>query len=103
MKFSFPTTPETNEFCTVVVKCLVKYGNKSEEEALNLVNSFWEKAGEFTVDDYRLHEDPYYWAMCIFHDRQIGDNRPEWWKDPTLWPPPKEFLEYWHNHGKPPW
>ncbi len=95
-KFSFKTTENTHKYCIEVVECLKTYCGKSEEKAIQLVNRYWENEGTFEDDDFRLHEDPYYWAMCIAHDRIIGDNRPDWDKDPTLWPPPKAFRERWY-------
>ncbi len=93
MKFEFKTTKETYEYCVEVVQCLVLYCNKSEEEAIELVNKDWKDDGPFDENDYRLHEEPYYWAMCICHDRVLGDNRPDWFRDPALWPPPKEYFK----------
>lgn len=97
MKFSFETTEDTYEYCMEVVECLRTYCGKSEEEAVQIVNMYWEDEEIFGDDDFRLHEAPYYWAMCIAHDKTIGDNRPNWDKDPALWPPPKDFLERWYG------
>jgi len=99
VKFVFETTLETQGYCEEVVNCIVKYGNKPEAAAVELVNLFWKDKKEFFELDFRLHEDPYYWAMCIIHDRSIGDNRPHWEKDPALSPPPKEFLDRWYTQS----
>ena len=96
MKFSFKTTENTHKYCMEIVECLKTYCGKFEDEAIQFVNMYWEDEGTFGDDDFRLHEDPYYWAMCIAHDRLIGDNRPAWDQDPRLWPPPKAFRERWY-------
>ncbi|HIE29908.1 TPA: hypothetical protein EYP66_21780 [Candidatus Poribacteria bacterium] len=70
---------------------------KNNQEAVQPVNMYWEGEGIFENDDFRLHEAPYYWAICIAHDKTIGDNRPNWDKDAALWPPPKDFLERWYG------
>ena len=96
-KFKFVTTQETSEFCLEVVRCLEIYCQKERVDAINLVNSFWADKETFSNEDYRLHEDPYYWAMCIAHDKVIGDNNLHWDQNPLLWPPPKDFLAYWYG------
>lgn len=93
MEFSFETTNLTYEYCREVVDCLMTYCGKTKEEALNLVNIIWEDEVVFDEDDLRLHEFPYYWAMCMIHHHILGDNNPEWYHDLRLWPPPKEYLE----------
>jgi hypothetical protein len=90
--FAFKTTEETYGYCLEVMQCLVSYCHKSEEAAIKLVNRYWQEYDLFDEYDYRLHEEPYYWAMCICHDRILGDNRPDWFRDPTLWPPPKAYF-----------
>jgi hypothetical protein len=97
VNFEFNTDEETQEFCREIVKCLEKYCSKSSTEAINLINLYWKNGGDFTKDDFRLHEDPYYWAMTIVHDRIIGDNDPFWYKNPNLYPAPKDFLDYWYK------
>jgi thymidine kinase len=93
MEFSFITTNSTYEYCCEVVECLVIYCEKTQEEALRLVNDFWKHRSVFNENDLRLHECPYYWAMCMAHHYILGDNYPDWDHDPQLWPPPKEYLE----------
>lgn len=98
MEFSFITTDLTYEYCCEVVECLVTYCQKTQPEALRLVNAVWQDESIFDEEDLRLHEYPYYWAMCIAHHYTLGDNEPNWYQDSKLWPPPKEYLEKHYTH-----
>jgi hypothetical protein len=93
MEFTFTTTNETYEYCCEVVNCLMTYCKKSQEEALGLVNAYWYEKIIFDEEDCRLHEYPYYWAMCMTDHYIQGEIRRDWWHDPKLWPPPKEYLQ----------
>lgn len=95
--FAFTVTDETRKYCDEVVRCLIDYGKKDREDAVALVNQFWVKRPWFDDDDSRLHEAPYFWAMCIIHHPKIGDNYPSWWDDPKYWPPPPEFNRRWYG------
>lgn len=93
-QFEFATTTETKVYCEEILRCMQQYGfMSSREAALELMNRYW--AGEdFSDCDLRLHEDPYYWALSFLHGIW-GDNLPDWWKDPSLWPPPQDFRDRW--------
>ncbi len=97
MNFKFETTEETLEYCNEIVSCLIEFAGKSQNEAESLVNEYWSDEPIFTDDDFRLHEDPYYWAMCIIHDSKIGSNNPNWTRDKKFWPPPKSFTIRWYG------
>lgn len=92
MNFSFTTTQETYNYCEEIVECLQTYFSWSKHEAIQLVNEYWEDEQAFDDYDLRLHEFPYYWAVCI-HLKVTGRNTPNWWKDSSLWPPPQEYNE----------
>lgn len=94
-KLAFFVTDETREYCDAVVWCLVEYGKKDHENAVELVNQYWKDEPSFEDDDFRQHEPPYFWAMCIIHDPVLGDNYPSWWDDPKFWPPPTEACDLW--------
>lgn len=87
MEFNFTTTDETYDYCCEVVNCLMTYCSKSQEKALSLVNAYWHDELIFDEEDFRLHEYPYYWAMCIEYHCILWENNPQ------LWPPPKEYLQ----------
>lgn len=89
-KFVFSVTDDTQKYCDEVVRLLIKYGCKNKHDAVLLVNMFWSDETIFSDCDLRLHEPPYFWAMCIIHDPTLGLNHPSWWKDPKYWPPPPE-------------
>lgn len=99
MRFAFDVSPDTQAYCEEVVYCLVTYCGKAEGHALSLVNRFWADEN-ITQDNLVLHEEPYYWAMCIAHHPVLGDNQPEWWRNPKLSPTPKEALDHWHGRGR---
>ena len=93
MEFNFATTEDTYPYCCEVVDCLVTYCNKTQEESLCLINLFWKSDSVFDEYHLRLHEYPYYWARGIAHHPVLGDNKPEWYHDSQLWPPPAEYLK----------
>jgi len=80
-------------FCQEIIECLIKYGDLGEDQAKKLVSDskICETSGEKELE-LLLHEPPYYWAMTILH----SDN-PEWYRNPKLWPPPKEHLNKWYR------
>lgn len=82
-----------NEFCEEIVSCLVKYGGLQEPEARDLLLSSKICVVDSEMDiDLLFHESPYYWAMRILHSEN-----PQWHQDPSLWPPPMEYLEKWYG------
>jgi len=97
MKVAFSTTPATQHYCTEVVECLVRFGGVSEQDAIAFVNSYWSAEPEFTEEDFRLHEDPYYWAMWILYPFKHGY---DWTQDPSRQNAPADLLERWY--GQPP-
>jgi hypothetical protein len=92
MQFTFETTEETYPYCQEVVECLQRYFQWTEQEALQLVNNFW-KGTLLSNDDITLHELPYYWSVCI-HLKACNQLRPNWWHDPSLYPPPADYFEH---------
>jgi hypothetical protein len=87
MKFSFETNELTYRYCTEIVRCLQLYCNKSNDEAIQLLNKYWDNEPLLDENDIRFHEYPYFWAMCITHS-----GNPEWWRDSALWPPPQDYV-----------
>lgn len=76
-------------FCQEIIDCLVKYGGLDEPVAREMVLS--SKVCEVHTEmqeNLLFHETSYYWAMTLLYQ----DN-PDWYQDPKLWPPPKEFLD----------
>lgn len=78
------------EYCNKIVQCLVRYGGLEEVEAQRLVHEseICEPKTEM-ARNMLFHELAYYWAMELLY---ASDN-PYWWKDPALWPPPKECYD----------
>ena len=88
-KFPFAKNDRSTAFCYRVRDALVVFADKSPEEALALVRSFWEAHEDIEEDELLYHEPPYYYAMCIAHHRVLGDGKDMWWLDGEQWPPPK--------------
>jgi hypothetical protein len=87
---------DKKEFCTEIIKCLIKYGDLSIEDAQLLVSNSKICVTE-SNDDFDLisHETPYYWAMWLKYSKEL----PDWYKDPNFWPPPQEYLDRWYGSG----
>jgi hypothetical protein len=81
---------EKEAFCREIVQCLIKYCNLDAKVAELMVsdsrNCILDSDEDF---DLLSHETPYYWAMWL----KYSNTFPEWHKDPSLWPPPKEYLD----------
>jgi len=94
--YSFQVTDATRRYCDEIVWCLVEFAGKDEHTVIRLVNQLW-GTDPFDDQDDRLHESPYYWAMAIAHHPTLGDNQPEWWRDPELARPPAQFIAHWYG------
>ncbi len=71
-----------------IVECLVRYGHLSEENAEALL----ERSGllaNIDEDSIGFHEYPYFWAMELIY----GTEEPRWFRDPKLWPLPKDYID----------
>ena len=77
--------PEIQVYHNEIVRCLVQYGGLPEDEAQHLVER--SRVLEYDTEMGRsliFHEIPYYYAMELLY----GRTNPQWYKNPTLWPPP---------------
>lgn len=77
---------ELERYKQEISQCLVRYGDLSEVEANQIVES--DSLFEVKNDTQLFlifHEEPYYWAMMMLH----AESNPLWYQDPTLWPPPE--------------
>jgi len=93
--YNFSVEGEARKYCDLVVDNLIRLGNLSESDSLRLLHQVWNDLERLDDDDFRLHESPYYTAMCMLHHPEFGDNNPEWWTDESLWPPPPDILREW--------
>ena len=94
MKFSFATA-ECQHFCEEIVECLVRFGSLSTSEAVSLLNSHWAD-WPLDVNDLRLHENPYYWAMCILY---AGEGGYDWTQDPARQRTPLDLCKRWYGNN----
>jgi len=101
-RFEFQmSAPALERYCNEIVNCLVQYAQKSEPEALAMVNDFWRDDDPLTEDDLRLHEDPYYWAISILTLPRSRSTGYDWTSDPDWYPPPKDFLDRRYPQSAP--
>ena len=75
-----------------VIKCLMKYGNFSQEEAALRID----RSHLLEVEDRRyayliFHDEAYHIAMCLIYRGQEGYY---WHLHPELWPPPKDAYDF---------
>ncbi len=85
------------DFYNGIVFCLMRYAKLAEEQARHLIDeSSLFRHVETDVEKSTLfHESPYFWAMHLVHSKQ----NPEWYQDPTLWPPPEDYIVYMKSRG----
>jgi len=77
-------------YCNLIVECLVHYGRLEESAAQHLVDESSLCAPKDELGRlYLYHEFAYYWAMMLLHAK----SNPEWYLDPTLWPPPEDYYD----------
>ena len=82
---------ERISFYKEIVNCLIQYGNLTPQAAAAL----FESSPVYQPDDDQRglgildHETPYYWAMHILYSKE----RPDWYRDPRLWPHPEDHAE----------
>lgn len=88
-RYPFARTDETRRFCSRVEEALVTFCGFDADTARGLILRFWASYDDIADDEYLMHEPPYYYAMAIAHHPVLGDNQPEWYRDPRFWPPPE--------------
>lgn len=88
-EFPFARSEMSKAFCRRVREAVVLFGDKSPEEACDLIRRFWHYLDDIEEDVFLYREPPYYYAMCILHHPVLGDDRLDWIRDDRLWPPPQ--------------
>jgi hypothetical protein len=73
---------------------VVRFGGLSGDDAVTLVNSYWSERCAFTDDDMRLHENPYYWAMCMLYP---AAHEYDWTQDPARKDTPEDLRKRWYG------
>ena len=90
--FPFARTEDANRFCSRIVEAMTRFCELPRQESMRMICEYWADIENIESDPLLYHEPPYYYAMSIAHHPVIGDNRPEWYTDRSLWPPPSG----WH-------
>ena len=86
--FPFTHSENATRFCERILEAMTTICNLSHDESVRMMMEFWRDTADLESDPFIFHEPAYYYAMVIAHHPVIGDNRPEWYADPSLWPPP---------------
>lgn len=84
-------------FYELVVGCVKKYGDKTDNEAREIVdNSFIVNEPPKNIMALRLldHESEYHWAMILLHGEEY------WQKIPNSYPPPDEYFAWCYQYQK---
>ncbi len=71
-----------------IVECLIRYGHMTKDNAEVVL----ERSGllaNIGEDSVVFHETPYFWAMHLIY----GSEKPRWFDDPKLWPPPQDYID----------
>lgn len=89
--FPFAQTEDARRFCARIAEAMVRFSGLPRPNAIRMIREFWADTEDLESDPLLYHEPPYYYAMSIAHHPVIGDNRPQWYKDPSLWPPPADW------------
>jgi len=93
--FPFAKTDDANRFCARIADAMMRFCDLSRQNAIRMIREFWKDMDDLeSADPLLYHEPPYYYAMSIAHHPTIGDNRPLWYKDPSLWPPPTDWSRF---------
>jgi len=86
--FHFAQTEEAKRFCERIVEAMTIFGGLARMDSVRMINEYWSDVDDLEADPLFFHEPPYYYAMAIAYHPAIGDNRPDWYTDRSLWPPP---------------
>ena len=89
--FPFAKSDDAKRFCDRIADAMIRFCNLSPRNAVRMIREFWADTEDVESDPLLYHEPPYYYAMSIAHHPVIGDNCPLWYKDPALWPPPRDW------------
>ena len=91
-QFPFATSLESQQMLSNITTAIMRFGDRSESEAVRMVTEYWRNSTDILIDDPLLfHECAYYYAMCILHHPTIGDGIERWEKDQRYWPPPANW------------
>jgi hypothetical protein len=86
--FPFALTEETKRYCNRIAEAMTTFCGLDRRESVRMIREFWADIEDLDADPLFFNEPPYYYAMAIAHHPSIGDNRPNWYNDRNLWPPP---------------
>lgn len=99
--FSFQTDDDTIRLFQIVVWCLKKYFNLTEESAIGAINSYYEKNLTIHDDDWYHHEMAFPVAVRIYYFEILKENPDqflEWRKESCYKYTPREAINYFKEH-----
>tara|TARA_R110002049_G_scaffold305056_3_gene501115 strand:+ start:77197 stop:77487 length:291 start_codon:yes stop_codon:yes gene_type:complete len=86
--FPFAHDNKSVAFCCRIRDAMVRFCGVDEATADRMMRDYWGDVADVADDPLFFGEPAYYYAMCVAHHPTIGDNDPEWYRRPELWPPP---------------
>ncbi|MCR9212019.1 MAG: hypothetical protein NXI28_27690 [bacterium] len=87
-RFKFAKTEPAVRFCNRIIDAMTSHSDLHRDECVRMVCDYWSDVDDLEADPLLYGEPAYYYAMTIIHHPTIGDNKPEWFRDRSLWPPP---------------
>ena len=100
MEFDFTTDEDTKLLLEIAVWCLSEYFGHSEDEAVHLVNAFYDKFKDLWEDSFYHHEMPFRVAARMHYVIHLGGKNSEFseWIIGTEWnQAPREAIEYFQQ------
>ena len=88
-EFPMAKSKGARALCAGVKQILIEVCNKDEPEAVRLINEVWGDRENIEDDPLLFEELPWFYAMAMAHG-----HKPQWWKEPGLWPPPEKWRNY---------
>jgi hypothetical protein len=86
--FSFSVEGPGKDFFVLIVEYVVRYGNKSIPEAVEMLNEYVMRREALGETPEWTRDTPYFWAMGIVHEDRMATEGYDWTKDPKFYPPP---------------
>jgi len=101
IKFEFSADEDTKRLFEIAVYFLERYFGYGQDEAVKLVNYYYNQRENKHDDDYYHHEGAFHVAVQIHYfiylEKDI-DHFPEWKLDHNLINTPREAIDYFHEH-----
>jgi len=101
VSFSFQTDEDTVRLFQIVIWCLKKYFCHTDDSAVEVINSYYEKNLKIHDDDFYHHEMPFRIALRIHYFEVLkGDANKfhDWIQKSNYNSSPGEAIDYFKEH-----